>query len=182
METWKDIKGYEGLYQISNYGNAKSLDRHVAYSNGLNAIHKGRLLKVDKSKLNTRGKYYFRVTLSKNDKQKRFSVHQLVAQYFIKKGNHKKCVNHIDGNPENNNVKNLEWCSYSENEKHSYDVLKKVNPIRKLTDQQARYIRDNAVKSDNRKQKGNIQQLCKKYGITKNVIYNIMKNTSYVSS
>jgi len=117
MEIWKYIKGYEYLYQVSNKGRVKRVESKVKYSNGLLATHKERILKFDKIKKNKRGNYYLRVTLSKNNKQKRFQVHRLVAENFIKNTENKKCVNHIDGNPENNNVDNLEWCTYKHNVK-----------------------------------------------------------------
>lgn len=108
-EIWRDIKDYEGLYQVSNTGKIKSLDRKV-----WNYIKKGKIIKthivVD----------YEYVVLYKNKTQKNYRVHRLVANAFILNPNNYKEVNHIDGNKLNNNVSNLEWCSRSQNLKHAY--------------------------------------------------------------
>jgi hypothetical protein len=176
MEIWKDIKGYEGLYQVSNYGIVKRLESIVKYSNGYNCKHKERFLKFDRSKKNKRGNYYLRVTLSKKNKQKRFSVHQLVAIHFIQNEENKTCVNHKDGNPENNTIKNLEWCTHSENERHSYDILNKVNPNRKLSKEDVKYIISNYVKGQN----GNIKELSLKFNVDVRTIYNVINKKYYV--
>ena len=109
-EIWKDIPGYETLYQVSNLGNVRSLD-HIR-KNGKKenqiCISKGKILKQAKQK---ESGYMFAV-LSKNGKTKGFRVHRLVAETFLENPNNYKCVNHKDENKENNNVNNLEWCSY----------------------------------------------------------------------
>ena len=103
-EIWKDIKGYEKLYQVSNLGRVRSFPRKYA--------NYGNEIKILKG-LNNRG--YLRVSLSKNGKCKMFSIHRLVAEAFIPNPNNYSCVNHKDENPSNNNVKNLEWCSINYN-------------------------------------------------------------------
>ena len=96
-EIWKDIKNYEGLYQVSNLGRVKSL-----YYNKIlqNAVQKDG---------------YFQVSLSKNGIQKMYLVHRLVAEAFLPNPHNYPCVNHKDENPLNNNVENLEWCTYEYN-------------------------------------------------------------------
>lgn len=91
-EIWKNIKEYEGLYQISNFGNVKS-------------IRSNKILKVNKSN------EYDMVTLFKNGKRKFLYIHRLVAENFIKNPNKLECVNHKDENKKNNEITNLEWCS-----------------------------------------------------------------------
>lgn len=104
-EIWKDIKGYEGLYQVSNLGRVRSVDRYVKQKEGFYQYIKGR---IRKSKLNNGG--YMLVSLSKDNKGKTFLIHRLVAQAFIPNSENKPQVNHIDENPCNNCVDNLEWC------------------------------------------------------------------------
>ena len=110
-EIWKDIKGYENIYQISNLGNVKAL-----YRNNKNVYSKEHYIKCEWCYNG-----YGRVTLTKDKKVKRFLVHRLVAMAFIPNPYSKPCVNHIDGNKRNNNVNNLEWCSYRENTIHAIE-------------------------------------------------------------
>ena len=107
MEIWRDIKGYEGLYQVSNLGRVKSL------GNGCSNASKERILKpfID----NREGKGYLRVTLCKNGKTKRFQVHRLVAEAFIPNPNNLPFINHKSEIKSQNNVENLEWCDQKYN-------------------------------------------------------------------
>lgn len=105
QEIWKDIRDYEGLYQISNNGNVKSLGRWVNYKNKGKKWQEGKILKP----LVKKGGY-LHVGLWKNGKVKFFIVHRLVAQAFIPNPNNLPQVNHKDENKENNVVKNLEYC------------------------------------------------------------------------
>lgn len=113
MEVWKDITGYESLYQVSSLGRVRSLPRDGLYSKR-NHIH---YLKpdIDYRKKGEYGTSYERVTLSKEGKTKRFSVHRLVAQAFISNPENKPHINHIDCNGRHNWVENLEWVTNSEN-------------------------------------------------------------------
>ena len=101
MEIWKDIEGYEGLYQVSNQGRVKSLDYHCT--------GKERTLKQQI----TRG--YYQVRLCKNGEQKFYRVHRLVAKAFVSGYKDGYVVNHIDENKTNNHYTNLEWVTYREN-------------------------------------------------------------------
>ena len=110
MENWKDIKGYEGFYQVSDCGNVRSLERDVYYSNGaVHHIEEKVLVPI----VNNRG--YLYVNLYKNGKKKAILVHRLVAMAFIPNFENKPMVNHKDENPLNNCVENLEWCTASYN-------------------------------------------------------------------
>ena len=120
MENWKDIEGYENLYQISDLGNVRSLNAIINCKGAKNInthIRRGRILKQRKT---TTGYYY--VNLSKNGKVKPSRVHRLVAQAFIPNDKDFNLVNHKDGNKLNNNVNNLEWCDYSHNLKEAYRI------------------------------------------------------------
>lgn len=107
MEIWKDVNGYEGLYKVSNIGNILSLK-----------FNRGKKEKLLAKTLNQWG-YYF-VCLTKNEKKDTSSIHRLVAEAFIPNPENKNTINHKDGNKINNHVSNLEWCTISENLKHSF--------------------------------------------------------------
>jgi hypothetical protein len=105
MEKWIDIDGYNGLYQISNFGRVKSL--------------KGLTERILKQNINKYG--YKVVYLSKDSKKKTISIHRLVAHGFIEREKNKLHVNHIDGNKTNNHVSNLEWVTPKENTLHALE-------------------------------------------------------------
>ncbi len=114
-EIWKDVIGFEGLYQVSNLGRVKSLDRKVNSRYGINRIISGKILK---KLINTKG--YLYVDLKRKCKGKKHLIHRLVAQAFIPNPENKPQVNHIDGNKQNNCVSNLEWNTISENQQHAF--------------------------------------------------------------
>lgn len=109
-ELWKDIKGYEGLYQISSFGNVKSIERTLLRKNGSSFSVKERILRPTYDKHG-----YSYVTLTNLKKPKRFFIHRLVAINFIPNPLHKTDVDHIDGNPSNPKLSNLRWATSTEN-------------------------------------------------------------------
>jgi hypothetical protein len=120
-EEWRDVCGFEGFYQVSSLGRVRSCDRNVMYTgsgtgSGLH-FHKGRILKPS---LNSRG--YLQVALSKLDFPKSIKVHVLVARGFKGERPEGFGINHIDGDKLNNFVDNLEYCSVSANNAHSYAI------------------------------------------------------------
>ena len=134
-EVWKDIKNYEGCYQISNYGRVKTLSRKRV---------KECIMSLDCNK------GYARITLSKNNMQKHYFVHQLVLQTFKNdKSNFKHLeneniddidlskleINHIDENPKNNKLENLEWCTHMYNLCYGTRIAKVVEKARKPVNQ-----------------------------------------------
>ena len=153
-EIWKDIKGYEGYYQVSNLGRVRSLKRVVGA--GKNANHStqtlnGRILKSAYTKK------YVTTILSKDGKTKCFSVHKLVAEAFIPNPDNLPCVNHKDENKHNNKVDNLEWCTYKYNNeyngrvdkcKHKISNTLKGKPLSfKWTDEQKKQISESVKRS-----------------------------------
>lgn len=110
QEVWKDIAGFEGLYQVSNLGRVKSLPRNGTHK------HPHILHPTTSSK-------YALYRLSKKDKPYYRKGHRLVAEAFIPNPENKREVNHIDGNKLNNCIDNLEWVTTSENQSHNYWVL-----------------------------------------------------------
>ena len=113
MEQWRDVPGYEGIYQVSNFGFVKRLPITLH-----NRFYKEKLLTI----CHNSGTGYDFVCLRKNDRDKNFSVHRLVAEAFIPNPNNLPEVNHIDGNKQNNFVDNLEWCTRSDNLKHASNI------------------------------------------------------------
>ena len=128
MEEWKTIKGYEGLYKVSNEGRIKT-------EYGL----------IFKPSIHSGGYNY--VCLTKDKVEKNITLHREVAKAFIPNPFNKKYVNHIDGNKLNNHVNNLEWCTASENMKHAYanklqeSLIGIDHPLSKLTEEQVREIK-----------------------------------------
>ena len=113
-EIWLDIAGYEGLYQISNLGRVKSLERTFVDKIGRERTFRGRILKPK-----TERSGYLQVSLCNGSgKKKSFLVHRLVCETFHENPENKPCVNHIDENRTNNAASNLEWCTYAENNNH----------------------------------------------------------------
>jgi len=122
-EEWRDIVGYEGLYQVSNLGRVKSFRRVKPFILGIR-LRCG----------------YNRVALYKDGGVKNITVHRLVAQAFINNKYNKPLINHKNGVKIDNRVKNLEWCTHKENTIHSFE-----NGLqeRKVSNQDAIYIREN---------------------------------------
>jgi len=112
-EIWRDIAEYEGLYQVSNMGRVKSLAHVTIRKNGSKLPIKGRILKPQ---TNLNG--YLFVALCNGCGKKKFLVHRLVCEAFLENPDNKPCVNHIDEDKTNNTAKNLEWCTYAENNNH----------------------------------------------------------------
>lgn len=121
-EIWKDIPGYEGIYQASSLGRIKACARIITYINGKIIHRKEKILSLIKSY----GQYYT-IGLQKSGKHKTYNVHHLIALTFIDNPENLPCVNHKDEDKYNNRVDNLEWCSYSYNTKYNNNMRKKIN-------------------------------------------------------
>lgn len=117
MEVWKDIKGYEGLYQVSNLGRVRSLDLVRTEWDGTKKLYKGKVLKGVTQKLG-----YIAFDLYKDGKRKNIRCHVLVAKSFLSDMSANLVVNHKDGNKANNNVNNLEWITFKENVRHAFRI------------------------------------------------------------
>ncbi len=114
-EVWKDIAGYEGLYQISNYGRVKSF--------------KGKVPRILSTCDDTKG--YPKVTLGKDGEQKTYLIHVLVAQTFIPNPDNLPVVHHRDHNKHNNHVENLEWVTYKQNLAYAYAAGRMRPPFKR---------------------------------------------------
>lgn len=114
-EIWKDVDGFVGSYQVSNFGRVRSIDRYVSCGHSKVRFQKGTILKQS---LNHKG--YLRIRISRSRKEKySLLVHRLVALAFIPNPNNYPQINHIDGCKTNNHYKNLEWCDNSYNQIHA---------------------------------------------------------------
>ena len=116
-EEWRDIRDCEGRYEVSNFGNVRSVSRNVHNHTGFIKL-KGKVLKQRKDE-----KGYMRIDIINNNGVKKFyGVHRLVADAFLENPLNKPQVNHKDGNKSNNVVDNLEWCTNGENQVHAYKI------------------------------------------------------------
>lgn len=126
-ENWVSVKGYQNLYEVSDQGRVRSLDRVVFQKNRFNLVskrlYKGRILKA---RIGKQGYPYLH--LSKAGVRKTFKIHRLVAEHFVPNLECKPEVNHIDGDKTNNITDNLEWCTSSENKRHAHRTGLKSNP------------------------------------------------------
>lgn len=171
METFKDIEGFEGLYQVSDLGRVKSLAKRSGH-----CLRKDRILKTQL----TKDGYEF-VKLMKDSKQYTFRVHRLVAQAFKVRGEG-DTVNHIDGNKLNNTPANLEYCDRHAQMKHAYKLGLKTakrgadNSQAKLTPDDVRYIR--RVYKRQSTEFGTVA-LAKRFGCSDRVIGLILRGLSY---
>lgn len=140
-EIWKPIIGYEGLYEISNYGSIRSVERTVISKNGRVLKQKGILLKTNK-----RGRYTCK-SLFKDGGSRAYTVHRLVALVFLPNSENKPHINHIDNDRYNNYVGNLEWVTQKENLIHAanqgrmskppvnYTSLERLQQVKELLEQ-----------------------------------------------
>lgn len=120
MEMWKDTPGYEGLYQVSDLGRVKSLERYVQNHSGTRYLVPERMKKPSEKRERRKEKGYLVVSLYKDNKGTNFYVHRLVADAFVPNPDGKQTVNHKDGNKHNNKAENLEWSTHAENNDHAY--------------------------------------------------------------
>lgn len=187
-EIWKDVRGYEGIYQISNKGNVRSLDKFQDFplftkgnSCGNKTVitpvfRKGKLMQLTEAKTG-----YFCVGLFKDKKNKWTLVHRLVADAFLNHDEKKKHVNHKDSNRKNNVVSNLEWCTPQENVKHAWKKgglknmpQKTFVSNAKLTDKQIAEIKNIKMSTKIANEK-----IANMYGVTRRSVDRLIKGESY---
>lgn len=163
-EEWRNIEGYEGRYQVSNFGRIKSFTRG-----------KGKIFKV-KSSPNG----YYLTHLTKNSQTKTFRVHRLVAQEFIPNPENKPFVNHKDGKKWNNLAENLEWVTQKENNIHAHKIGLSKPPTAsqkaEFTEDDIRYIRENIKIGD--KVFGQLA-MARKFGVSPASIRQIITGKTY---
>lgn len=163
MEIWKDIIGYEGIYQVSNLGRVRSLKRFITHKNGKTYCWKE---KIRKSYVN-KHTGYVQVELSNNQKKKKFYVHRLVAEAFLESYNSQLTVNHKDFNRKNNCVENLECVTLNENFYYSY----RANRIKLPPEQKPKQI----ICLNDKKMFNSLEEAGKFYNIHPSSICNQLK-------
>ena len=132
-EEFKDIEGFEGLYQVSNYGRIKKLKRAIKCKSNKIRIENEIIMS---NTINRKGKekvIYYQVSLTKNNKKISKQIHRLVAETFIPNPKNKSTVDHIERATFercNNRVDNLRWATYSEQQRHSFDNCGKISPMK----------------------------------------------------
>lgn len=163
-EIWKPITEYEGLYEVSNLGRVRSLDRIVRHSPGKTKQAKGQIIKPINHNLG-----YLVVGLANENKIIRKYIHRLVGLHFLTQYSEGQVINHIDTNKRNNVVSNLEWCDAKQNAEHAVNhgryspITNRLVP-RKLTLENVEAIRQ-------ARQAGvTLKVLAKQFGIDKSTV------------
>ena len=151
VEIWKDIEGYQGLYQVSNWGNVKSLDRYVRGNSNSKMFKKGTLLKFSSDKDG-----YLTVGLHKDKKHKLMKIHRLVALVFIPNPENLPCINHKNEIKTDNRVENLEWCTYQYNATYNEIHIKRGKKLK------GRKFSEEHKKNMSKAQKGKPNYKCRK--------------------
>jgi hypothetical protein len=175
MTEWRAIKGYEGLYEVSDTGLVRSLDR----TDRLNRFKRGAIKATCDN-----GRGYLCVNLKANGKQAQKTVHRLVATAFIANPDNLPEVNHIDGNKVNNSVSNLEWCNRADNLKHAFkNGLNKQckgldNKQHTLSKEAVIFIRNNAKPYD---KNYSYAELARKFNVSEPTIKKVAWGKSYVN-
>jgi hypothetical protein len=160
-EIWKSVKGYEDIYEVSNFGNIKSLGKSKE--------------KKEKIFKGTFRKGYLCATLRKNNIAKIYLVHRLVAIAFIKNTDNKKQVNHKNGIKSDNNVDNLEWNTAFENMQHA--SFNNLLNVRKSDNHYAtKLTEDKKVELLSLKNKFTQRELANMFNVTQPLISNFFKN------
>jgi len=180
VEIWKDIKGYEGLYQVSNYGNIKSLKRTVPHGAIKTISKKEKIMTLKKTH-----KGYYSMQLYKGGKRKGYAVHRIVAMHFLDNKENYETVDHIDANKKNNYYKNLEWVTNSENNRRKVEKRLHIFGERiftnKLKEKDVLHIRREFwLNSDTYDQKvETYDKLVKGYGVCRGTIKEMCRNKTW---
>ena len=171
-EIWKDIEGYENLYQVSNLGRVKSISRLYVQKGNKKIRMEGRILESVK-------KRYPQCNLSVNGHREMKQIHRLVAMAFIPNPENKPYVNHINAIKNDNRVVNLEWCTPKENDHHAMKMGLKAkgenNGYSKLKQKDV-----NEIRAKYKPRKYTNKMLAKEYGISYHEIQLITSNKRWV--
>lgn len=176
-EIWKDVPGYEGRYQVSNFGNVKTLTREVK-EHRRSYIRQGKILNHYHDKDG-----YYKVKLYNGDASFTSpSVHRLVAETFIGNPDNLPEINHIDGDPSNNHVSNLEFCTKEHNVKHAYTTgLKKRENYTGEGNASAKLTKEDVIAMREEYATGTTSypKLAKKYNVVMGNVWSIINRKTW---
>lgn len=176
-EEWRPASGYEGIYEVSNLGNVRSVSRTITDYRGFKRSKKGKIIHQG---ISISGYNIACLCNGKLTKEKQALVHRLVAQAFIPNPENKPQVNHIDGNKLNNHVENLEWATGSENQKHAVEHGLRVglqgdkHPDAALTSEQVSEIRKKITNNE-----ATLNELVNQYNLSYSTIYKAATGLKY---
>jgi hypothetical protein len=173
MEEWRNVVGFEGLYQISNKGRVKRVPHTVMRNDNKPYTFTEMILNPHTA----RG--YKQAILTRDKKKYSVMVHRMVAQAFIDNPQGKPQVNHIDGNKQNNDVSNLEWVTASENVRHAFstNLRKPIAGNSKLTEDDVRYIKN--LHSNRAGRKWGRNALAKKLNVSTSTIDFVLQGKTW---
>jgi len=175
-EVWKDVKGYEGFYQVSNYGKIKSLPRKKIY------LTRNNMVAVSKqSYIGHKQKNGYMVVLLVDAKgvKKYYKIHRIVAEAFVDNAMNKPFVNHINGIKDDNYAPNLEWCTQKENVQHAHQTGLYV-PKTGAANHTSKLTKEDVHNIDNLINKGiSSKVVANKYCITKESVMNAYQRRTY---
>jgi len=176
QEEWRDIKGYEGRYQVSSLGLIKSISRLVEYVAGYTKSVKGRTMK-----LCVANNGYLQIALNRDNTEKNYTVHRIVAQTFIPNPDNLPCVLHNDDDPTNNCVSNLRWGTQQDNiddrTKRGRTSVGESRPCSKLTEREVLEIRQ--LFSSTQGSSLSDRKVGKRYGVTGATIHKVRLGISW---
>jgi hypothetical protein len=187
-EIWKDIPGYETLYQASNLGRIRSMEHLVFRTNKPMIIPKKYWsYKGHNLKLNTDSEGYIRCTLSKSGKTRRYLVHRIIAMTFIPNPQSLPQINHIDEDKHNNRIENLEWCTANYNlsfnggrKKRALTKTGKPNLLGSGENHYASKLKNGQVVDIYRDQR-NYKEISAHYNISITTVYDIKKKRRWTN-
>jgi len=173
MEIWKSVKGYDGILEVSNMGNVRTLDRIVS-GLGFRGSKTYKLLKGKHLSQSLKKNGYFQIAIRTPKSRRWFTVHGLVARAFIENPLNLPQINHKDGNKQNNNHWNLEWNTASQNQNHAVRTglcsTEESHYKAKLTVEDIRKIR---------KENDLHWKIAEKYGVSRSTITSIKSRKSW---
>jgi len=176
-EIFYPLKDWEESYEINKLGVIRSVERLSINSNGWHRVLKPKVRKIG---LTTKGYKYVALS-TKGVKPVKFSIHRLLAIQFIPNPNNYPIINHKNGDKLDNNLSNLEWTTYKYNIWHSYNILIRNVPLRKLNEQDVIFIFFNTkLKGINKNGLYTVTEMAKKYSVGVNVIYRILNKEKYL--